>query len=98
MLLFFLKGQDWCGTGGCTLLVFKGQSNQQFDFVSKTTLVYTPIYSTTYLDNEWKQLLVYSPKHGQVMLKFDGTKYPLNPSLLPVQNAELEPNTSKLLF
>ena len=96
--IVLLKGQNWCGSGGCTLLIFKGQPNQQFDFVSKTTLVDTPVYSTTYLHNEWKQLLVYSPKHGQVMLKFDGTRYPLNPSLLPVQNAKLELNTSKLLF
>ena len=96
--IVLLKGLDWCGSGGCTMLVFKGQPNQQFDFVSKTTLVDTPVYSTTYLHHEWKQLLVYSPKHGQVMLKFDGATYPLNPSLLPVQKAKLAPNTAKLLF
>lgn len=96
--IVLLKGQDWCGSGGCTMLIFKGLPNQQFEFISKTTLVDTPVYSTTYLHNEWKQLLVYSRKHGQVMLKFDGMKYPLNPSLLPVQNAKLAPNSAHLLL
>lgn len=93
-----LKGQDWCGSGGCTMLIFQGRPHQQFDFLSKTTLVDTPVYSTTYMHNGWKQLLVYSRKHGQVMLKFDGNQYPLNPSLLPVATAKLAPNTAKLLL
>ena len=96
--IVLLKGQDWCGSGGCTMLIFQGKSNHQFDFLSKTTLVDTPVYSTTYLHNGWKQVLVYSRKHGQVMLKFDGTQYPLNPSLLPVATAKLAPNTAKLLL
>lgn len=93
-----LKGQDWCGSGGCTMLIFQGRPHQQFDFLSKTTLVDTPVYSTTYMHNGWKQLLVYSRKHGQVMLKFDGNQYPFNPSLLPVATAKLAPNTAKLLL
>ena len=93
-----LKGSNWCGSGGCTMLIFKGLPNQQFEFISKTTLVDIPVYSTTYLHNEWKQLLVYSRKHGQVVLKFDGMKYPLNPSLLPVQSAKLAPNSAHLLL
>jgi hypothetical protein len=32
------------------------------------------------------------------MLKFDGTQYPLNSSLLPVATAKLAPNTAKLLL
>lgn len=93
-----LKGQDWCGSGGCTMLIFQGRPHQQFEFLSKTTLVDTQVYSTTYLHNGWKQLLVYSRKHGQVMLKFDGNQYPLNPSLLPLTTAKLAPNTAKLLL
>lgn len=93
-----LTGQEWCGSGGCTMLVFKGQSNQQFEFLSKTTLVDHPIYVMKYLQNGWKQLLVYNPKHGQVMLKFDGKQYPLNPSLLNVENVKYEPNSGQLLF
>lgn len=96
--IVLLKGQDWCGSGGCTMLIFQGKSNHQFDFLSKTTLVDTPVYSTTYMHNGWKQVLVYSRKHGQVMLKFDGTQYPLNSSLLPVATAKLPPNTAKLLL
>lgn len=96
--IVLLKGLDWCGSGGCTMLIFQGKPNQQFDFLNKTTLVNTPVYSTTYIHNGWKQLLVYSRKHGQVMLKFDGTQYPLNPSLLPVATVKLAPNTAKFLL
>ena len=56
--IVLLKGLDWCGSGGCTMLIFQGKPNQQFDFLSKTTLVNTPVYSTTYIHNGWKQLLV----------------------------------------
>ncbi|MEG0481478.1 MAG: hypothetical protein RR569_00065 [Acinetobacter sp.] len=96
--LVLLNGMDWCGSGGCTMLIFKGKSNQKFEFLSKTTLVGSPVYSTTYVSNGWKQLLVYSRKHGQVMLKFDGAGYPLNPSLLPVETTKLAPHNAKLLF
>ncbi|WP_089605065.1 hypothetical protein [Acinetobacter piscicola] len=96
--LVLLNGMDWCGSGGCTMLIFKGKPNQAFEFLSKTTLVDSPVYSTTYVSNGWKQLLVYSRKHGQVMLKFDGAVYPLNPSLLPVEATKLAPHNDKLLF
>ncbi|MFW1973367.1 hypothetical protein [Acinetobacter bereziniae] len=96
--IVLLSGQDWCGSGGCTMLVFKGGANQQFEFLSKTTLVDTPVYVTSYMHNGWKQLFVYTHQHGQVMLKFDGKEYPLNPSLLPVQTAKLAPDSAQLIF
>lgn len=96
--IVLLNGQNWCGSGGCTMLIFKGKADQQFELLSKTTLVDRPVYATTYTQNGWKQLLVYSRKHGQVMLKYDGKQYPLNPSLLPVQTAELAPDRAELLF
>ena len=96
--LVLLNGLDWCGSGGCTMLIFKGKPNQTFEFLSKTTLVDSPVYSTTYVSNGWKQLLVYSRKHGQVMLRFDGAAYPFNPSLLPVEVTKSTPHNAKLLF
>ncbi|MFW1799300.1 hypothetical protein ACG9YX_04580 [Acinetobacter nematophilus] len=96
--IVLLNGLDWCGSGGCSMLVFKGGENQQFEFLSKTTLVDTPVYVTSYMHNGWKQLFIYTPKHGQVMLKFDGKQYPFNPSLLPLQTAKLAPNSAQLIF
>ncbi|KAF1018455.1 MAG: hypothetical protein GAK29_04234 [Acinetobacter bereziniae] len=96
--IVLLNGQNWCGSGGCTILIFKGKADQQFELLSKTTLVDRPVYATTYTQNGWKQLLVYSRKHGQVMLKYDGKQYPLNPSLLPVETAKLAPDRAELLF
>ena len=33
----------WCGTGGCTMLIFEGQQDKTFRLVSETTLVRPPV-------------------------------------------------------
>ncbi|WOE42839.1 hypothetical protein [Acinetobacter chinensis] len=76
-----LKGMDWCGSGGCTLLIFKGTA-LRFDLVSKTTLVNTPVDVSDKPINGWKSLSVYSKGTGNVLLKFDGQTYPGNPSMI----------------
>lgn len=96
--IVLLSGINWCGSGGCTLLIFQGRADHQFKFVSKTTVVDTPIYSTEYMHNGWKQLSVYVRKHGQVILSFDGQAYAENPSLLPIQTLELTPENAQLLL
>ncbi len=96
--IVLLKGQDWCGSGGCTMLVFEGKAQQDFRFISKTTLVDLPISAVKNTQSTWKNLLVYTPKHGQVMLTFDGKTYPLNPSLLPIFTQKIEPTSGTVLF
>jgi putative lipoprotein len=76
----------FCGTGGCTLLVFKGTPSG-FAFVSRTTLVRGPLLVSETKTHGWRDLIVEVSGGGmaakQVVLKFTGSKYPLNPSILP---------------
>ena len=80
---------DWCGSGGCTLLIFDNQQ-QTWQFNSRITLVRTPINVGTNKHNDWQDLILFVSGGGAVPnqhnLKYDGSKYPLNPSMAPVAN------------
>jgi putative lipoprotein len=76
----------FCGTGGCTLLVFKG-TKSGFQFVSRSTLIRSPVLVSETKTHGWRDLVVEVSGGGiapkRVALKFTGKKYPLNPSTLP---------------
>lgn len=80
---------DWCGSGGCTLLIFDNQQ-QSWKFNSRITLVRTPINLGINKHNDWQDLILFVSGGGaapnQHNLKYDGSKYPLNPSTSPVAN------------
>lgn len=75
------------------MLVFeakpKGQGGPDlytpFEFVSRTTLVNPPIVVGEITSNGWKEIYVYvsggGAQSGWVALRFDGSEYPLNPSI-----------------
>jgi putative lipoprotein len=76
----------FCGTGGCTMLVFKA-TKLGFEFVSLSTLIRSPVLVSETKTHGWRDLIVEVSGGGmapkQVALKFTGGKYPLNPSALP---------------
>ena len=72
----------WCGTGGCTLLVFRG-SRRGFTLQSKSSVSDVPIRVAPLVVAGWKSLLVYSRGRGEVLMRFTGSGYPDNPSLQP---------------
>lgn len=76
----------FCGTGGCTLLVFKG-TKSGFEFVSRSTLIRGPVLVSDTQTHDWRDLVVEVSGGGmepkRVALKYTGKKYPLNPSTLP---------------
>lgn len=76
----------FCGTGGCTLLVFKG-TKSGFEFVSRSTLIRGPVLVSDTKTHGWRDLVVEVSGGGmepkRVALKYTGKKYPLNPSTLP---------------
>lgn len=77
---------DWCGSGGCSLLIFEGKDNR-WRFLSKTTLVRTPFYLARSSHAHWQDLLLEvsggGVQAGLRLLRFDGLSYPLNPSMQP---------------
>jgi hypothetical protein len=96
--LLLLQGPSWCGTGGCTLLVFKGLRDG-FRFVSATSLIRGPLLVSTGKTKGWRDLIVEVSGGGmapkKVALKYNGRKYSPNPSVLPAlpKNAPLPGET-----
>lgn len=80
--LVFLKGMQWCGSGGCTLMVFENLGDN-YQLISKSSVTSTPISVAKTETNGWKDLIVWSRGAGLVVMTFDGNKYPHNPSLEP---------------
>jgi len=81
-----LTDRAWCGSGGCTMLIFKGSSGG-FALVSRTAICNAPIRLSAEVRHGWHTLLV-SVKGGgitpgSVLMRFDGTKFPFNPSAQP---------------
>lgn len=66
----------FCGTGGCTMLIL----NSDFTLNSKITVVDFPIYISSETTNGWNNLIIMSDEKYHIM-KFDGSKYPHNPSI-----------------
>ncbi|MFB2836105.1 hypothetical protein [Floridanema evergladense] len=90
----------WCGTGGCTMLIFQGQKNHTYRLVSTTSLVRPPLTVSETKTNGWRDLIFTVSGGGMpaktIALKFDGKKYPTNPSDLPSLSAKTPIKGTKL--
>lgn len=86
----YLNDRNWCGSGGCTALIFKGTASG-LSFLSKTMIVNKPIIVSSAKSFGWFNLIVNTGGIGSVLLKSDGNKYPLNPSVQPTIDITKEP-------
>lgn len=80
---------DWCGSGGCTLLIFENhQDNWRFN--SRVTLVKGDIRLGKSQSHGWQDLIFNVSGGGATpakhTLSYTGVSYPLNPSVSPVAN------------
>ncbi|MCZ4311249.1 COG3650 family protein [Vibrio atlanticus] len=80
---------DWCGSGGCTLLIFENhQDNWRFN--SRVTLVKGDIRLGKSQNHGWQDLIFNVSGGGATpakhTLSYSGVSYPLNPSVAPVAN------------
>jgi hypothetical protein len=80
--LVLLLGGNWCGSGGCNMLVFRAAANG-FTLVSVSTITNEPIRVSPEKSHGWRTLIVFSKGKGDVLMRFNGTRYPLNPSVQP---------------
>ena len=80
--IVLLTGNEWCGSGGCNMLVFQG-TEKGFNFISTSTITNVPIAVLHEKRHGWHTLIVRSGKIGTVLMRFNGQKYPSNPSKQP---------------
>lgn len=89
-----ITGNEYCGSGGCSLVVFEGVAGR-FKFVSSSTITREPILLLAEKNKGWHTLSVLvaggGVTPGQVVMQFNGRKYPSNPSTQrKAKKAELE--------
>jgi hypothetical protein len=85
--LVYLPGRDYCGSGGCTALVFAGSSGG-YRLISRLTPARVSIFVSSHRTNGWNDLILFVAGGGVQpgyywVLTFDGTRYPENPSTPP---------------
>lgn len=74
-----LIGPYFCGSGGCTVLLL----NPKGVLITRFTVVDYPIVIDTQKNKGWDNLFMLSSGKYHVM-KFNGKKYPSNPSMQPL--------------
>ena len=80
-ILVGLTGPYFCGSGGCTQYILDNQGA----VISKFTVADYPVVIDTEKSSSWKNLFIRSGGKNRIV-KFDGKKYPSNPSLQPELN------------
>jgi len=99
--IVLLSGRQFCGSGGCTLLVLQ-RHGASWHLVSKTTLVRPPIRALRTRNDGWATLSV-QVQGGGIMpgytatLPFQGSGYAANPTTAPAIRAHGKPAGSVLI-
>lgn len=88
-VIVYLTGDDWCGSGGCTMLVLAPQGSS-YRLVTKVTITRPPIRVLTTETHGWHDLSVVVAGGGiinryEAKLSFNGKSYPSNPTVRPAQ-------------
>lgn len=77
-ILVALTGPYFCGSGGCSPLIL----DHQGETITQFSVSEYPIVVDNAKTKGWKDLFIYSAGAYHI-LKFDGRKYPSNPSVQP---------------
>jgi hypothetical protein len=84
--IVLFNGPQDCGSGGCSLEILRG-TEQGFQFISKSTISREPIQILTEKRFGWRSFTVSVRGGGSkpctALMRFNGQKYPLNPSMVP---------------
>ncbi|MGG3450498.1 hypothetical protein ABER98_11535 [Domibacillus aminovorans] len=85
-VIVYLVGPFVCGTGGCSLVIFK-QLNQSYQLISSFTLVNNPIIVSRNKTNGYNDLIMFVSGGGiepyYAEIKYGANGYPSNPSVQP---------------
>ena len=84
--LVLFTGPEWCGSGGCNMVVLRG-AKDGFVFVSSSTITRQPVRVLKEARNGWRSLSVSvaggGSDSGEVLMRFNGKRYPGNPTTQP---------------
>lgn len=90
-LLIYAADASRCGSGGCDLVVLT-QRKADWSIVAATTVTRLPIHRLTTRTNGWSDLGVTvgggGVAPGVARMRFDGRRYPDNPTLQPLAAPE----------
>jgi|ERR1041385_7529633 hypothetical protein len=86
-VIVYLTHYNWCGSGGCITLILE-PTKSSFTVITKMTIVRPPIRVLDTSSHGWRNLTVWVQGGGiqpgyEAELRFDGKKYPSNPSMPP---------------
>jgi hypothetical protein len=84
-----IRGETWCGSGGCVTLVLAPEGSS-YRVVTRITITRAPIRVLTESSNGWRNITVWVQGGGiqpgyEAELRFDGRTYPSNPSVPPAR-------------
>ena len=91
-ILVGLIGPYFCGSGGCTQFILDREGNE----ITKFSVANYPVIIDTNKSNGWNDLIIYSGGENRI-IKFDGKKYPSNPSMQPALEADPDASFTKAL-
>lgn len=84
--LVYLESETWCGSGGCTVLVFEAIPDSleaaelgAFRPAAEISLMHGPVVVADTDTDGWKDLLVQDADGNTSRLSFDGETYPMSP-------------------
>ena len=84
--LVYLESESWCGSGGCTVLVFEAIPDSleaaelgAFRPAAEISLMHGPVVVADTATEGWKDLLVQDADGATMRLSFDGETYPMSP-------------------
>jgi hypothetical protein len=81
--IVLMSASDWCGSGGCTMLIFRGVESG-FEYICSSTVTLAPIRVSKKMVRGWRSLIVFSKGKGDVVMRFtEAARYPGNPSVQP---------------
>ena len=92
LTLVHFIGPEFCGSGGCNLLILR-RSAGAYSVLGDTTITRAPIRILSTRTNGLPDIGVYVVGGGimegyEARLKFDGTRYPSNPTVPPAERVD----------
>ena len=94
--LVYVESPTWCGSGGCTLLVFEAITGEAdvaewgaFRPAAEISLMAGPVEVSPNATNGWSDLIVSGDDGARVALQFDGETYPVSPAGGIAMNADV---------